>query len=245
MDFSNTTWAQPNDFIALTKLLHSLSEQDYQAFNAKIAKTNWPVLGVRMPKLKTIAKSIAGGHYQNFLKNFKENCHEDFLLRALVTAYAPLPYEEFLHYCRQLTSLIDNWAVCDTFCSAVSLCENADEFFSELSSYLQSENPWFIRLALVMMLDHYLTPPYFEEVLVRCIGVACDHYYVKMAQAWLLSIAYVQNPTGVYSFLKTEPIDPWILRKTISKICDSYRVTQENKEKVKALRKTLSVLTKS
>ena len=64
-----------------------------------------------------------------------------------------------------------------------------------------------------------------------------DEYYVQMAEAWLISYLGIYAPEKAYEFIKGCPLKYNIIGKAIQKICDSYRVTDEWKDKFKALRK--------
>jgi 3-methyladenine DNA glycosylase AlkD len=57
-----------------------------------------------------------------------------------------------------------------------------------------------------------------------------------MAIAWLLSVCYVKFKDLTFAFLQNHKLDDFILNKTISKICDSYRVLEQDKLKIKQLR---------
>ena len=63
-----------------------------------------------------------------------------------------------------------------------------------------------------------------------------DHYYVQMAQAWLLAELAVEEPETVYTYLGSCPLDYSICGKAIQKICDSYRISGEWKTRFRALR---------
>ena len=68
-----------------------------------------------------------------------------------------------------------------------------------------------------------------------------DHYYVSMGHSWLISICYIKYPKKTIQFLEHAKIRPWVYQKAISKICDSRRVTNEEKEMLKQMKKKLLV----
>ena len=63
-----------------------------------------------------------------------------------------------------------------------------------------------------------------------------ERYYVYMAEAWMLATFAIFDQEGVFSYLNKEIVNIKLKRKTISKICDSYRIKEDIKEKFKALR---------
>ena len=66
-----------------------------------------------------------------------------------------------------------------------------------------------------------------------------DEYYVQMAEAWLIADLAVFNVEAVKSFLQTSKLKYNILGKAIQKMCDSFRISQQDKAFVKSLRNKL------
>ena len=64
-----------------------------------------------------------------------------------------------------------------------------------------------------------------------------EEYYVVMAEAWLISYLAMNHPEKTLEWLKTKPLRYNIIGRAIQKICDSYQISEENKEKFKAVRK--------
>ncbi len=63
-----------------------------------------------------------------------------------------------------------------------------------LLPYLSSKQEFEVRFAIVMFLDFYIIPAYIEPVLVILNKIKHEGYYVKMAVAWAISIAYIRFP---------------------------------------------------
>ena len=95
--------------------LRELAEPGYQAFQAKLLPGTENVLGVRTPKLRTLAKEILKGDWRTFLLENDREWYENDLLQALVIAGAKMETEERLTYIREFLLRIENWAVCDLF----------------------------------------------------------------------------------------------------------------------------------
>ena len=58
---------------------------------------------------------------------------------------------------------------------------------------------------------------------------------VMMAQAWLLATIAICYPDEIFEFLSSKA-DITLKRKTISKMCDSFRIPDDVKDKFKSLR---------
>lgn len=63
-----------------------------------------------------------------------------------------------------------------------------------------------------------------------------DHYYVQMAEAWLLAELAVFFPDEVIAWISGSDLKYNIAGKAIQKVCDSFRIDQVYKEKFKNLR---------
>ena len=61
-------------------------------------------------------------------------------------------------------------------------------------------------------------------------------YYVQMAQAWLIAELAIREPYRVHDWMRTNGLQYNVNGKAIQKICDSYRISDEWKKEVKALR---------
>ncbi len=67
-----------------------------------------------------------------------------------------------------------------------------------------------------------------------------DAYYVQMAQAWLIAELAIFFPEQVLRWMDGENTLSYSINgKAIQKICDSFRISAENKERFKALRPKL------
>ncbi len=66
-----------------------------------------------------------------------------------------------------------------------------------------------------------------------------EHYYVQMAQAWLIAELAVCQPETVYVWMRDNGLRYQINGKAIQKICDSFRIEEEWKAKFKELRPML------
>lgn len=224
-----------NHFLAELK---QEADEGYRLFNEKLLACELPTLGLRLPFLRQRAKAIAKGDARGFLAVCGKTYHEERLLYGLVSS--ELPYPDFLpHSDKMAKFLVESWALCDTFCSSLKkvLSHKADKahYFRYTSVYLSSLNPWTVRVGLIVMLNHYLTPTTINTVLSRTLAVDSDFYYVRMAQAWLLAEAWVKFPEETKKAVLTADLDPWVFRKFVQKARESRRVSDEDKEYLKSL----------
>lgn len=236
---SMESWTKER-YAAFRQELFSQGEEEYKKFHEKLLSSELPVIGLRVPFLRKTAAKIAKENGAGFLCLCGKDTYEERLLYGLVAAAMPLSYEDFLPYCDHYTEhLVENWAHCDVFCSSVKkkLKGHEREFFQYIEKYLQSENPWAVRVGLILMLSHYLTAEYLKEVLERVDAIHSEHYYVRMGQAWLLATAWVKDREACLAYLSHSHLDDWTFNKFIQKACESYRVSPEDKTYLRSLKK--------
>ena len=90
--------------------LEALAEPSYQAFAAKLLPGVTDILGVRVPKLRALAKNI--GKRQPTYLQAQPTCFEETMMQGFVIGY--LPYDE--QRIAAFIPFITNCSLCDSFC---------------------------------------------------------------------------------------------------------------------------------
>ncbi len=236
MDFENIRQENYSEFVGYLK---SLGDEKYRKFQGALVKdTDSEIIGVRIPALRSVAKNILKGDSKGFLQIASNEYYEEVMLRGLVTAQLKGSFEETADRADGFIEYIDNWAVCDTFCSTFKIIKKfPEEFFGHIDTYLKSENPWAVRVGLVLMMDYYLTDEYIDRVLERADKVQSEEYYVQMGKAWLLATAFAKYRDKTLGLLENGEFDKRTFNMTVQKCVDSYRVSKEDKEYLKTLRR--------
>ncbi len=238
MDYVKQNWTSKEQK-ELKCTLQQMAEPKYKEFNEKIVKGKLKMLGIRIPVLRKIAKEIVKGNFKEFIKTCIPVYHEELLLLGIVIASSDMEYNDFKMEMNDFVKRIENWAACDTFCSSIKkqINKNKKEYWNDMTLYLRSKNDWIVRVALVSMLQYYLEEDYIKKVLQRCDSIKSEFYYVKVAQAWLIAEAYIKCKQQTIVYLKKSSLDKWTFNKAIQKICESNRVSIEEKEELKKLKK--------
>ena len=221
----------------LLTILYENKDEKYKNFNDKIINTKMPTIGVRTPILKKIAKNISKGDYDEFLSNVNSNYYEEVLIEGLVISYIKEP-KKLINKLDIFLDKIDNWAICDMVCaSCKSLVKIKDECFLFIKKNILSNNIWRVRFSFVLLLNYFIQENYLEEIFKMIDQDKNDEYYVMMAKAWLISECDVKHKTETLKYLKNTKIDNVTYNKAISKICDSYRVSEIDKINIKTMKK--------
>ena len=102
--------------------------------------------------------------------------------------------------------------------------------------YIRAEDPFVRRWGYVLFISKLCRG--HEEALLPLMQND-EHYYVQMAQAWLIAELAVYRPEMVYAWMRDNGLHYQINGKAIQKICDSFRIEEEWKAKFKELRPML------
>ena len=222
----------------LRNRLFELSDEKYKKFHSGLCPNTDNIIGVRLPQLRQIAKEIAKGDWRGYLENCLEDYYEENLINGLVIAYAKCDVEEKLQYIKVFVPKINNWAICDSFCSSLKFTtKNREIVWGFLQPYLNSDKEFKIRFAVVMMLNYYITEEYIDIVLKSLDKISHDGYYVKMAVAWAVSICFIHFEDKTMDFLKNNNLDDFTYNKSLQKICESLRVNKDTKILIKSMKR--------
>ena len=104
--------------------------------------------------------------------------------------------------------------------------------------YIHSEDPFIRRWGYVLFISR-LCKGHAAQLLPLMHDD--DHYYVQMAQGWLIAELAVHEPEAVWDWMDANGLKYDINGKAIQKICDSFRISQEWKQRFKGLRPRLKV----
>lgn len=209
-------------------------DEEYRKFHGSLVPDMGEFLGVRVPKLRQLAKQAAREGYREFAVNANPLIYEELMIRGMMIGYGKLSMEEQQEELKKFIPLINNWAICDCCCATYKFMKKDQrEWFSFLEAYLAGTGEYEVRFAIVCMLDFFVNETYIDEVLERLAGISRQEYYVQMAAAWALSVCYVKFPKKTECILEREALDEEIRRKAVQKIRESLRVTKEEKERLK------------
>ena len=236
MDFNIENWDN-NSYNYYLDYLKSLADIKYKKFNLKIINTKYEMLGIKVPILRKIAKSISKGNIEDFLKNNKPIYYEEVFIRGLVIAsikdinILKKEIKNFIKY-------IDNWAVCDSFCSSLKTINlNKDNFFDFFKKLLNNKDEYNMRVSLVVFLNFYIDIKYLNEIFNIIDSINTDKYYVNMAISWLLCEMYTKYKEETLIYLKQTNLNDFVINKTISKVRESYRISNDDKELIKQFKR--------
>lgn len=228
-----------DDYNELRSQLASNADETYCEFAKKGIPSERPFIGVRIPIIREIVGRVPKDKIQKFIE-VEPIAIEEVLARGMLICR--LPYVDMLKEFDSQIGHIDNWCSCDIFCSGVSklIKKHREEFLDEkVEGLLSSDSEFSVRVGLVLLKSSYVNEEYLNVIFDRVEMLAKrEEYYVRMAIAWLVAECFIKFPAATTGYLVASNLPKWTFNKTISKICDSYRVEPEEKELLRKMRKS-------
>ena len=250
--------------LTIRKELKKLSDKSYAGFTKKlIPGLSKELLGVRLPLLRKMAKDLVKNKdYHFYLKSKDEKYMEEVMLKGLIIGYGTAregDIKEALRLLDEFAGQIDNWSVCDFFCTSFTIVENhREEVFNHLKFFLQFGSEYIVRLALVLLLNYYIRldvdgnkikrrrkvqledlekegeefNPWLSKILGEIDRDFGEDYYAQMAAGWFLSEAFNVYPYEVYVFL-TDKEKRYLNEKTYSLVLKKIRESRIPSKEVK------------
>lgn len=233
----------------IRKQLYQMSDAEYRDFSASLIPVSGrgQMLGVRLPALRSYARELAKGAWREELSHGEDLYFEETMLRGMILGYGCGEIEELLERFADFIPRVQNWSVCDSVCSGLKLVEKYPErTWDFLMPYLESREEFPVRVALIMLLDHFVKlavdgkktarrrkitmedlqkeeeqGTYLEKILGVLDREFTEGYYAQMAAAWLLAELFVTYPVRTLRALKTLRLDPFTRKKAVQKIRES------------------------
>ena len=217
-----------NDYLSFIKYLNSLKEDKYRLFQQKLIITKYEIIGIKLPVLRRIAHDLMD-NYKSFL-SVPNEYFEIVVIKGYIIGQLK-NIDEVLNYFKEFVSLIDNWAICDTFCGSLKIVnKNKDKFINIISELINSNEEYLVRVGLVLLLDYYVEEDYLEYIFEIIDKTTSELYYINMARAWLLCECFIKYENETLKYLENNNLDKFTINKTISKIRDSFRVDKKTKD---------------
>ncbi|MBR3153073.1 MAG: DNA alkylation repair protein [Clostridia bacterium] len=218
--------------------LMSLQDKKYKEFHSSLVlNSRYEIIGIRVPIMKEIAKNIAKTNIEEFLKVAGDKYYEEVMIQGLVISYIK-DENLFYKYFKEHIKKVDNWALCDTFCSSIKIVRKHEEkYFNEAINLSLNKEEFKSRIGLVIILGHFVNQKNLKTIFKTLNQIQSDKFYINMAEAWLLCDMYIKFPKETEEFLKNNNLNKFTQNKAISKIHDSYRVSKEDKERLKKYKK--------
>ena len=221
----------------IQKQLFALADEDYKIFQQKLMPSVDPntVIGIRTPELRRFAAKFAKTEEASlFIAHLPHIYYEENNLHAFLIEKIT-DFERTVEELNRFLPYVDNWATCDMMSPKI-FSVNKEKLLPVIQNWISSKHTYMIRFGVVMLMKHYLDEEFSPEHLQIVSNIRSDEYYIEMAQAWYFAEALVKQYDLSLPYLQKGLLSPFVHNKTISKACDSFRISQDKKAFLKTLR---------
>lgn len=194
--------------------------ESYATFNQRIVNTKMPVIGVRVPDLRRLARELALDMSAADISELLTAQNESFdyvLLCGLLITHVRIDDQTAIDLTKQYLPHVDSWAHIDVF------VEKKRRFAGEMwwdfaLECLLSEAEFTVRYGVVSLMTNFLDEAHIDQVFAALRNVTHDGYYVEMALAWLYATAAVNFFEKTLAELENRQIDTWTRNKAYQKM---------------------------
>ena len=111
------------------------------------------------------------------------------------------------------------------------------ELLNEIKIWLKSSHTYEVRFAILMLMTHFLEEDFTDEVFELVKNIKSEEYYINMMIAWFFASALCFQNDKVLEILKSQELSLWVHNKTIQKAVESFRISPQQKQFLKTLKR--------
>lgn len=217
--------------------LQSLQDLKYRDFQAKLIPTidKSTIIGVRMPDLRKLAKKFDEKQAQIFMQDLPHTYYEENMLQSILISNMK-NYDDCIDHLERFLPFVDNWAVSDCISPKI-FTKNTDKLIEKIKLWAKSSHTYTVRVAICLLMKYFLDEKFKVEYLKIATRIRSEEYYVNMMVAWFFATALAKQWDDVIFVLEDNLLDEWTHNKTIQKARESFRITPEQKQYLKSLKK--------
>ncbi|MBR2331790.1 MAG: hypothetical protein IKA38_04820 [Alistipes sp.] len=226
------------------------------------------VVGLHSPEIKQVAKQLtreggevvmpdgthricAGG--AEVIRAFEavpseSLCYEETVVWGYLINLEKCSLDERLAMLGRYVPVLDNWAVCDSYCAHAKWMARADKeaLWAFLKRCFDSEYEFEVRFAVVVAMCYFLNEEWLNNVFERINGLnfgrikskyksvkgkpkvaqqgtvqGAEPYYVRMGVAWLLATALAKFPEQTRTFVRSSNLPEDVVKLYVRKARES------------------------
>ena len=224
----------------ILQILYSHQDSKYGDFVSRLVPTlpREKFIGIRSPEYKKIVREINAlppKDVSDFLTTLPHYFQEENILHSILINNEK-DFEKCVSMLEVFLPFVDNWSVSDGL-GGKAFEKNHEKLLPYIKKWINDEKPYTKRAAMLFIKKYFLGEDFDPSLLELSAEIRSDEYYVNMMTAWLFAEALVKQWDSAILFLKEKRLDVWNHNKTIKKARESYRITDERKEKLKAMKR--------
>ena len=227
-----------------------IEDEKFRAWHLNVLNVLPPtrVLGLRVGDMRRVAKDLAKSadaleYIERFAQAFKQNRsalrYEEVMVWGMMINAVKCTDEERIRLLRNFVPAIDNWAVCDTYCSDAKWMKKLpkDKLWRLLEPYFDSVREFDVRFAVVIAMWYLLEEKDLEKIFAHLeqinfsaiqseYNMPLSAYYAKMSVAWLLATALAKYPEQTREFVRKQTLPEDVIKLYVRKARESFRTRQ-------------------
>ena len=218
--------------------LFALRDEKYREFQRSLIPglSKEKIIGIRMPAIRKLAKEFSKEEEAAaFLKQLPHTYYDENILHAFLIA-GMKDYDAYMEALEAVLPYSDNWAACDSLSPKV-FGKHKTELLQKIRLWILSGHTYTCRFGMGMLMRWFLDEDFRPEYLEMPAVVRSEKYYVNMMTAWFFATALAKQWDAAIPYLEQNRLDVWTHNKTIQKARESYRITPEQKEYLKTLKR--------
>ena len=224
----------------LHEKLFSMRDEGYKSFQEKLMPSVDPdaVIGICTPALRRFAAEFAQTRdSEDFMKSLPHTYYEENNLHAFLIEKIR-DFDRTVEELNRFLPYVDNWATCDMMAPKV-FKKHLLQLLTDIKRWIASEHTYMIRFAIDMLMKFYLEETFDTEYAEMVAAVQSEEYYIKMVVAWYFATALAKQYDVILPYIEENRLDVWTHNKTIQKAVESFRITDEQKQYLKTLKKKI------
>ncbi|MBQ8092583.1 MAG: DNA alkylation repair protein [Clostridia bacterium] len=218
--------------------LFEVKDEEYRQGQFKLIPNLEPdsFIGVRTPEVRRIARELIRRlDADAFLHDLPHKTFDENQVHALAVSEIR-DYERCMAEVQRFLPYVDNWATCDQMIPKV-FKKHKQTLMAEIRNWIHSDRPYTVRFAIGQLMHHFLDEDFDDICPAMVASVRSDEYYVNMMIAWYFATALAKQYDAVLPYLQDHLLSQWVHNKTIQKAVESFRITQEQKNELRKLRR--------
>ena len=261
-----------NHFLRLLVCERFLNDARYREGHLRVvnALPERRVLGLHSPEIKQVAKQLSrkGGEVvmpdgthricangSEVIRAFEAVpseclCYEETVIWGYLINLEKCSLDDRLAMLGRYVPVLDNWAVCDSYCAHAKWMVRADKsvLWAFLERWFDSEREFEVRFAVVVAMCYFLNEGWLDKVFERINRLdfgrikskyktvkgkpkvaqqgtvqGAEPYYVRMGVAWLLATALAKFPDATRAFAHSSNLPADVVKLYIRKARESFR----------------------
>ena len=228
------------------------------------------VLGLHSPEMKQIAKELSQAGCEVILPDATRKictngteiircfeivpseslCYEETVIWGLLINLEKCPLSKRLLMLGRYVPVLDNWAVCDSYCANAKWMKRTDKevLWTFMQQYFLSGREFEVRFAIVASMTYFLNEEWLKQVFAKLNDIDFDRikseytttknkpviakqgtvqglepYYVRMSVAWLLATSLAKFTVETRAFVNSSRLPNDVKRLYTRKARESFR----------------------